>query len=51
LGRSATAKKKVHIVGYFHGCITMHGFLNIKDENGSQQILGSNEVRFMLNAE
>jgi hypothetical protein len=20
----------VHIVGYFHSCITMHGFMNIK---------------------
>jgi hypothetical protein len=20
----------VHLVGYFHGCITMHGFTNVK---------------------
>ena len=23
-------KKKIHLVGYFHNCITMHGFMNIK---------------------
>jgi hypothetical protein len=34
LGRSATAKKKVLLVGYFHNYITMHGLANVNSSPG-----------------
>jgi len=29
----------VHLVGYFHSCITMHGFMNVKHDKH----IGENE--------
>jgi len=30
----------VHLVGYFHSCVTMHGFMNVKFWNCCRQQLG-----------
>jgi len=32
VGSQRHKKKKLHLVGYFHSCITMHGFMNVKSE-------------------
>jgi len=33
VGSQRQRKKKLHPVGYFHNCNTMHGFMNVKLPN------------------
>jgi hypothetical protein len=39
-------KKKVHLVGYFYSCITMHGVMNVKNIHTYNNFPHTSQINF-----